>query len=719
MQTEKIFALDIGTRSVVGIILEETDGSYCVTDIVVKEHSERAMMDGQIHDIVAVADIISQVRDELEIKHGSLKKVCVAAAGRALKTERAKAVIPIGGNPMLNKEDVLYLELSAVQQAQAAAAEKQQTDHHHTYYCVGYSVLYYKLDGEEIGNLIDQQGEEASVEIIATFLPKVVVDSLIAALTRAGLELDALTLEPIAAINVLVPASMRRLNVALVDIGAGTSDIAITDSGTVIAYGMVPIAGDEVTEAVSDQLLLDFPQAEQAKRDLWTNETIAVQDILGFQTEISKDEAIAMISPAIDRLAEAIAEEIKELNNGASPKAVMLVGGGSMTPELPKRIAEKLGLPDNRAAIRGADAIQGLTIAGHIPNGPEFITPIGIAISARKSPVHYLTVTVNERTVRLFEAKQMTVGDCILASGITFKSLHGKPGMAKIVTLDGRRITIPGTHGKPPVVLKNGIVASLEDNITDGDDILVKKGEDGEASSITFGEFIEAVPNMTIILNGKQRDISMKIIRNGQEVCLDDYIEDRDEIASSFPVTLQELLAALDLSHLAESIQPLCIHVNGRETKIQSCTGQILLNGRAAGLAESFQDGDELEVVPRPRLSAKELADDRSMELVQRISVDFNGMPIEMEKKAGSILRGGKALSHSDVIHDGDHIEFKSSPTEPFIFQDVFNYADVDLPASPAGRFTLLRNEEECTFFEPVFAGDKLQLVWSKESHKK
>ncbi len=60
---------------------------------------------------------------------------------------------------------------------------------------------------------------------------------------------------------------MRRLNVALVDIGAGTSDIAITNLGTVIAYGMVPIAGDEVTEAISDHYLLDFPLAEKAKRE--------------------------------------------------------------------------------------------------------------------------------------------------------------------------------------------------------------------------------------------------------------------------------------------------------------------------------------------------------------------------------------------------------------------------------------------------------------------
>ncbi len=82
--------------------------------------------------------------------------------------------------------------------------------------------------------------------------------------------MEALTLEPIAAINVLVPPSMRRLNVALVDIGAGTSDIAITNHNTVVSYGMVPVAGDEITEALSNHYLLDFPVAEQAKRFLET-----------------------------------------------------------------------------------------------------------------------------------------------------------------------------------------------------------------------------------------------------------------------------------------------------------------------------------------------------------------------------------------------------------------------------------------------------------------
>ncbi len=73
-ETKKLFALDIGTRSVVGIILEEkSNESYYVTDILIKEHSKRAMLDGQIHDVLAVSKIIAEIKEELEKKHGPLK----------------------------------------------------------------------------------------------------------------------------------------------------------------------------------------------------------------------------------------------------------------------------------------------------------------------------------------------------------------------------------------------------------------------------------------------------------------------------------------------------------------------------------------------------------------------------------------------------------------------------------------------------------------------
>ncbi|CAM5584463.1 Cell division protein FtsA OS=Lysinibacillus sphaericus OX=1421 GN=ftsA_1 PE=4 SV=1 [Lysinibacillus sphaericus] len=64
--SSKLFALDIGTRSVVGIILEEDNDHFHVQDILVKEHKERAMVDGQIHNVMYVAELINEIKQELE-----------------------------------------------------------------------------------------------------------------------------------------------------------------------------------------------------------------------------------------------------------------------------------------------------------------------------------------------------------------------------------------------------------------------------------------------------------------------------------------------------------------------------------------------------------------------------------------------------------------------------------------------------------------------------
>lgn len=711
---DKLFALDIGTRSVVGIILEESDGRHEVIDILVREHKERSMLDGQIHDVLSVSEIIKEIKTELESAHGPLSKACVAAAGRALKTEVSKAVADIAGQPMLSKQDILHLELSAVQLAQAAVAGEKHNENSHHYYCVGYSVLYYQLDGEEIGSLIDQRGNEASVEIIATFLPKVVVESLLSALDRAGLEMDALTLEPIAAINVLIPASMRRLNVALVDIGAGTSDIALTDSGTVIAYGMVPVAGDEITEAVSDEFLLDFPLAEKAKRELSDQEYIIVKDILGFEEEISKEEAISRISPAIERLAESIGDEILKLNNYKSPKAVMLVGGGSLTPELPKRLASKLNLPENRVAIRGLDAISSVTFANHIEKGPELVTPIGIAIAAKKSPVQYHTVYVNGQPVRLFEVNKLTVGDCVLAAGIKMNRLYGRPGLAMIISLNGKNVTIPGKHGQPPILLQNGSPCSFDDEVHSGDEITVIKGEDGIKTAMTLLDLIEDLPAKAVIINGNRYEISAALTCNGLPVPMSKELEDRDEIIFEMPRTIEELLRQLNLADLLNEARPFHLTIDGRMMKISDFTGKVFVNGREASIKEHFDHLDDIRIGRSSQPLLMHAAESLNIKMNESLPVFFNGQELILKKEVNEFFRNGTKLNDGDLLLNGDVLTTRLKEMEPFIFQDIFNFAQVEIPMD-SGRFTLLKNGESAAFNEILNAGDELSIIFDKK----
>ena len=84
---EEIFALDIGTRKVMGIIARQHDDYLEIIDTEVIEHAQRSMIDGQIHNIAEVAKVVKKVKDNLESRlHKKLRKVGVAVAGRNLRT---------------------------------------------------------------------------------------------------------------------------------------------------------------------------------------------------------------------------------------------------------------------------------------------------------------------------------------------------------------------------------------------------------------------------------------------------------------------------------------------------------------------------------------------------------------------------------------------------------------------------------------------------------
>ncbi|WP_062354926.1 cell division protein FtsA [Bacillus kwashiorkori] len=702
-----IFSLDIGTRTIIGTIIEIREKTF-VKHIVVKEHPERAMFDGQIHDVLAVANLIKEVKSELEAIYGPLKNAYVAAAGRALKTEQAKATIPIKGK-LLTKEDIKHLELVAVQEAQKQLIDKTagQTSQ---YFCVGYSVLYYYLDEEKIGNLIDQTGTNASVEVIATFLPKVVIDSLAISLKHADLELAALTLEPIAAIHVLIPPSMRRLNVALVDIGAGTSDIAITSGGTIVNYGMVPVAGDEITEAISDYYLLDFPNAEKVKRKLATNDSISMTDILGFEQSYSPEEIIQSILPTIEQSANLIVEEILRLNSMKSPMAVMLVGGGSLTPQLAKIIAKKLNLPENRVAMRGIEAIADIVFVNDAYEGPEFITPIGIGLAARKNPIHYLTATVNGIPVRLFEAKKLTVGDCLIAAGIKISQLYGKPGLAKIIQVNNQSVTIPGKYGKQPLLLLNGSPASFDDVIKDGDEITAEQGAAGDETVLTVKDLMEDRPEK-IYINNKLYTIDPVVFVNGVKQSLDYRINDRDIIEYNLPKTIEEIVTYLQLEELLELHQTFHIVINGRKKsfpdKFSSC---LYRNGKQTNLADTIKNGDQLTFQPLQCPSVEQLAKEENWQLEQSIEVFFNGEKVLLKKESTKVYRNGEQLSKEDTVYPGNELEIKQRSVSPFIFQDVFRFVQFELPTKISGTYNILINGQNATFYDPINPGDQLEI---------
>lgn len=708
----KLFALDIGTRSVVGIILEEQDEKFHVVDLISEEHKERAMVDGQIHNVIHVASVIRHVKEQLEEKHGPLRSVSVAAAGRALKTEQGSASLDIKNRPAITDDDINRLELAAVQKAQQqllANNEKERSNH---YYCVGYSVLYYRLDNQEIGSLMDQQGEVAEVEVIATFLPRVVVESLLAALKRADLEMEGLTLEPIAAINALIPSTMRRLNVALVDIGAGTSDIAITNKGTVVAYGMVPTAGDEITEALSDHYLLDFPVAEKVKRDLSKYNEIAISDILGFEQIYKKDEIMDVLKPAVTSLATAIGQEILRLNSQVAPKAVLLVGGGSLTPEITDEICTFLEIPKNRAAVRGIDAIQKLTHEEHVPVSPELVTPIGIAIAAKNSPIKYMSVKVNNQVIRLFEVKEMTVADALLAANVSINRLYGKPGLAISVSVNGQDIFVPGGHGNPTEIIVNGEKASTKHPIQNGDVIELIQGADGEPAKAMIQDLIEYEEDCTVYINEEPFVIEPNIRLNGQPAERSTHLADGDVLTIEKAQNVQQVLSWVGKEKLLNQIEPFFIIKDSTTIQLPEFNNEILVNNQPAKPYFQVNNGDHINIQATKHPTIYDIAKHFNIQLENRIFVSFQDEQLELKNLCYSILINGQPVNDSIVVKNGDRIQFLKLETDTsrFIYQDVFRYSNWQLPSNFKGTFEILRNGEPSQFDAEIFGGDQLTI---------
>ena len=264
-QGNTVFALDIGTRTVVGVLGYMDGEVFRVTDTESIPHLKRAMIDGQVEDIEQVAKVARTVKEALEQRNGiRLTEVSVDAAGRALKTYRVSMDFDVSDKNTITADMVRTMEYETIQKAQGGIDEKFREEEA-VFYCVGHSVVHYYLDDYAMANLEGHKGDKVTIDLIGAFLPEVVVEGLYAVTDKTGLKVKSMTLEPIAAMNVIIPPEIRLINIALVDIGAGTSDIAVARDGAIVAYAMATVAGDEISEDIVRKFFVDFNMAENMK----------------------------------------------------------------------------------------------------------------------------------------------------------------------------------------------------------------------------------------------------------------------------------------------------------------------------------------------------------------------------------------------------------------------------------------------------------------------
>jgi len=699
---EPIFALDIGTRMVMGLVMiKNKEQGYEILASARTEHRQRAMYDGQVHDVEEVARAVIKVKEILEKKlEVPLKQVAVAAAGRALRTEVAvaehKELLPV----RWEREDVLALEMEAVHQA-LRQLKSTTDDDSQSYHCVGYNTIARWNEGEEISSLIGQRGKVAKVSVISTFLPRTVVDGLVAVLGRVGLEMTSLTLEPIAAGQAAIPANMRRLNLALVDIGAGTADIALTRDGSFFAYGMVPMAGDDITEEICAHYLLDFKVGEKIKRELNTKAELNFKDFLGAKVVAKKDEVIKVIQSVVVKLAEAISKEILKLNNDV-PQAVILIGGGSLTPMLSEVLSETLGIPHNRVGIQVRERLEEIYGEKSI-KGPESITPIGIGIAALEgNGLQYYTVSVNGTRVSIFELQLATVAEALLAAGSLPRSFFGKPGAALTYEWNGEMRVIKGTMGSAAQLTVNGIPSKLDQALKVGDDIVFIPGEPGEDAEVCFKDVLPIVEGKWIVWNGKRELYSPQVFVNHQLVNETDKILDGNKIVYNLNDDLKNLCLqmGLDLQKKAK----IEVRINGDPLTI-NLTRELLVNGRRAEGSHIIQAGDSIEVHTR-RITVGEL------ELKPNpITFTVNGVQIQFPPQETIISSHGRPVLEDEQLIAGMDLRVEGFKRMP-ILSDLLPYVKFPDEVRQGALLKLSVNGTPAEFTTVLHPGDRLTAVF-------
>lgn len=692
-QGQLVFGLDIGTRSIVGTVGYRNNNKFRVLAQYAKEHETRAMLDGQIHDIGKVGETITQVKRKLEEDlNRNLTEVCIAAAGRVLRTVTTHAECTFESEREITSEDIFSLSTMGIEKAYEEFQGSNDTDM--KFYCVGYTPMRYYMNGYQMGNLEGHKAKVIGVDLIATFLPDDVVDGLYKAVEIADLHVANLTLEPIAAIQVAIPEKFRMLNMALVDVGAGTSDISITKDGTITAYGMIPVAGDSLTDILVQHCLVDFETAEQIKRSCGVQENIEYQDIMGLPQTISSKEVLELLEPAVEKMTKMVADCIMELNGDKPVSAVFVVGGGGMIPGYTEKLSEHLGIVKERVAIRGQEVMQAIEFENdNARKDAMMVTPIGICLSYYEMSNNFIFVEFNGERIKLYDNGKLTVTDAAMQLQFPNEDLFPKRGKALLFTINGKSRMVRGNAGEAAVIQVNGDPADMYTQVHNGDRIQVTPSTAGDAATLELGKLPELAEQLHIYVNGQKVELPKNADVNGTRQNEYYQIQENDEILITNSVTVRELAEILDVPLGGD------IRVNDTPAKPDTKVYEnftVSWNMDAASesndsVEEDYEEED-YEVVSQSVQSEeqKEVSEqqqtDEAIPVQQNIprpmSVLVNHMPITMNGKAN------------------------------YVFVDVFDYIDFDLKASGGRSIVTKLNGRPAEYMEYLKDGDVIEIYW-------
>jgi cell division protein FtsA len=377
-------ALDIGTEFAKALVFEiGDDGHGTVRGVGRKRQGLSHMQSGTVADIAAVVDNCAVALQEAEEMAGFRPtQVVVGIAGELVKgfttthsQERKKPDQPISESELQKLID--FVQREALREAERSITWETGLPNVDVR-LVHAAVVGAAIDGYALTNPVGFQGRHVKIGIFNAFAPLVHLGALQSVTSQLDLELLEVVAEPYAVARVLGSESIRQAGALFVDVGGGTTDVALVRSGGIEGTRMFALGGRAFTKSLADRLDLPFPRAESAKVDY----------ARGLDVE-RRDEIAKIVADDVEVWAAGVELVMEELGGGdLLPSRIYICGGGSRLPEIREAIAaerfwKRLSFArPPEVVVMAPDQIETISDATNLLVDQQDVTPLGLAYQA-------------------------------------------------------------------------------------------------------------------------------------------------------------------------------------------------------------------------------------------------------------------------------------------------------------------------------------------------
>jgi cell division protein FtsA len=370
-----VVGLDIGTTKICCIVGEVVDngGLHPTIDIVgIGTAPSSGLRKGVVINIDSTVESITKAVEEAELMAGvEISTVYTGIAGGHIKSFNSTGIVAV------KDKEICEQDVQRVIDAAKAVAIPLDREVIHII------PQEYTINGEDgIRDPIGMSGVrlEAKVHIVTGAVSS--AQNIIKCANKAGLNVSEICLEPIASAEAVLTQDEKELGVILVDIGGGTSDIAIFKDGAIVHTGVLALGGNHITNDIAVGLRTPQQEAEKLKIRhgcslaslVKPDETIEVAGVGGRKSRVVARRLLAeIIEPRVEEIFSLIHHEVMKSGYADLVSAGVVITGGATLlegmPELAEFVFEmpvKRGLPQNIGGLRD------------IVNSPKFATGVGL-----------------------------------------------------------------------------------------------------------------------------------------------------------------------------------------------------------------------------------------------------------------------------------------------------------------------------------------------------